>query len=111
VAGTSIAYREIFVLFAIPALLSFQYERDLWPLTRWISLLTIPLMWGSYPALIFDLTFGPLGEYGGPIPTFAFWLVREVLWWWLFIVLSAGLFCAADQAGLVNIGRVGSAPT
>jgi len=105
VAGTSIAYREVFVLFALPALLAWRHERGLQPLVRWTAVLTIPLMWGSYPALLFDLTFGPLGPHGGPLPTFAFWLVREILWWWLFIVLSAGLFSIADRMGLVAINR------
>jgi len=105
VAGTSIAYREIFVLFALPALLAWRHDRGLPPLVRWTAVLTIPLMWGSFPALLFDLTFGPLGPYGGPLPTFAFWLGREILWWWLFVVLAAGLFRIADQIGLVAINR------
>jgi len=103
VSGTSSAYREIFVLFALPGLLAWQHDRRLPSMVRWTAVLTIPLMWASFPALLFDLTFGPLGSHGGPLPTFAFWLAREILWWWLFIVLSAALFQIADQIGLLAI--------
>jgi hypothetical protein len=104
VLGTSIAYREVFLLFALPALFSLQYDRALPRALRWIAPLTIPLMWATYPALLLDLHHGPLGPHGGPWPTFAFWLVREIIWWWLFIVLAAGLFRLADDSGIVSIG-------
>ncbi len=100
VAGTSIAYREVFLLFALPALLSFQYESALWPLMRWIGVMTIPLMWCSFPALCLDMAFGPMDATGGPVITVAFWLVRELVWWWLFILLSAVLFRIAEQGRL-----------
>lgn len=108
VLGTSIAYREVCLLFVLPALLSLRHDHTLSRALRWIAPLTILLMWASYPALLLDLRFGPLGHHGGPMPTFAFWLIREVLWWWLFIVLSAGLFCIADQLGLLSVGTGGA---
>jgi hypothetical protein len=110
VAGTSIAYRETMVLFAIPALLSFQYEPELPRAVRWAAFMMIPLMWGSYPALLFDIGFGPLHGFGGPLPTFGFWLLREIAWWWLFIILAAALFCIAGQAGLVTTEPTASHP-
>jgi hypothetical protein len=108
VAGTSIAYREILLLFAIPGLQSFRYELRLRPAVRWTVWIAITLMWSSFPSLIAEETFGRLGEHGGPVPTFAFWLLREIGWWWVFIVLAAVVFRVAGQSGLVRIDRTPS---
>jgi hypothetical protein len=103
--GTSIAYREIFLLFAIPALLILSHDRDLWRLARWTAWMTIPLMWVTFPAQVLDEVFGPLGDYGGPAPTFAFLLFREIVWWWLFVILTAAILCVAGLSGILHIGQ------
>ena len=69
-------------------------------MTPWLVVL---LMWGSFPALLFDLSFGPLRDHGGPAPTFIFWLTREIIWWWLFVVLMAAMFSRASVEGVLNI--------
>jgi hypothetical protein len=99
VAGTSIAYRDVLLLFAIPALLPLQYEAGLSPFVRGTAWVAIALMWSLFPSNMVDRAFGGLTDDGGAIPTFAFWLAREIAWWWLFIVLSAALLYVA---GLVT---------
>ncbi len=102
-AGTSIAYREVFLLFVIPALLTFSRDPTLPAAIRWTPFPLVLLMCASYPALWFDITFGKLDATGGPLPTFAFWAVRELIWWWCFTVLMATLFCRASLAGLIDL--------
>jgi hypothetical protein len=63
-----------------PAPLSFQYERDLPRLVRSIAPLTIPVMWSLFPATLFAAAFRILAVNGGRVPTFLFWLVRELVW-------------------------------
>ncbi len=95
VTGTSIAYREIMLLFTIPAL--YRLSRAIgspWP-WRAAAWMIVGLMWFSYPALLLDIHAGPLGDHGGPLPTFVFWMGREFLWWWLFILLTGCLLCLA----------------
>ncbi len=103
VLGTSIAYREVFILFALPGLLRFRRDATLPRAVRWIAWMVVPVMWSSYPALMFDIAFGKLGSYGGPAPTFAFWALRECVWWWLFVILTATLFARASLSGVLDI--------
>jgi hypothetical protein len=102
VMGTSNAYREVFVLLALPALLRFGADPSLPRPIRLTAWLTVLAMWGSFPALLCDIWFGKLGPHGGPVPTFAFWAVREAVWWWLFVVLMAALFARAGLEAIVD---------
>lgn len=97
VTGTSMEYREIMLLFAIPALLSLQYEAGLPPLVRRTVWVAIVPMWALSLSTAVDNMFGPLTANGGPLPTFACWLVLEIAWWWLFTVLAAALLSASGR--------------
>lgn len=89
VAGVSIAYREIFLLFALPALLRLRHDARLPPLLRWAPGMIVFLMWSTLPSRAIDRTFGPLDEAGGPVPTLMFWLLCELMWWWLFVLFGS----------------------
>jgi hypothetical protein len=105
VAGTSIAYREMMLLFTIPPLIRLGHDSRLFWAVRWTAWIMVPLMWCSYPSMLFDTRYGVLGLTGGPPPTFAFWALREIFWWWLFIVLAAALFGLAAAEGVLTIDR------
>jgi hypothetical protein len=91
-AGVSIAYREILLLFAIPPLLRLSHDHHIGWGVRWLPGMIIFLMWSTLPLRAVEQTFGPLDEAGGPIPTFAFWLICEIMWWASFTVLGAAVF-------------------
>jgi hypothetical protein len=42
--------------------------------------------------------FGDMTDAVWHVPSFAFWIAREVLWWWVFAVLISGLLCFARLA-------------
>jgi hypothetical protein len=99
-SGISVAYREVLLLFAMPALLSLQYRPGLSPFVRGTVWVAITLMWSLLSSRLVSLLFGGLSDDGGPIPTFAFWLVLEIAWWWLFAVLAATLLCSSELASI-----------
>jgi hypothetical protein len=114
VAGTSIVYREVLLLFAIPALSRFLRAEELgWPVRAsiWIP---VGLMWS---VTIMDLVNRCFGEMSGddwPAATFGFWMLYETAAWWIFIVLLAALLCfahlsrTATGANLPASGSVGT---
>jgi hypothetical protein len=109
VAGVSIAYREILLLFTIPPLLRLNHHDALSPAVRWTPGMVVFLMWSTLPSRAIELTFGPFPAFAAPSIGFAFWLLCEVLWWWLFIVLAAALLCFLASAGGLQFVRSGTA--
>jgi hypothetical protein len=95
VAGASFVYREILLLFAIPALSRFLWAKELaWPVRSTI-LLTVGLMWSLTVMDLVSRSFGDMVWDDWPAATFAFWVTYELAAWWLFTVLLAALLCFA----------------
>ncbi len=86
-AGNSIPYRGILLLFAIPGLLRIPLE----PGMRHVGWVAVGLMLSGILRRIIDFGFGDIPATGAASVSTVFWLVRELLWWWLIAVLLAVL--------------------
>jgi hypothetical protein len=82
-ATQNIEYREIFLLLAFPGLSRLAPLGISFRPLPWIA---TALLWEAVPRAI----FAGLAQPFLPHPaTFAFWLLREALWWWLATELLA----------------------
>jgi hypothetical protein len=108
IAGPSVGYRGILLLFIMPGLLragtAFRNSRD----SRWFNLFTvatIALLWNLIPIRYLGAKSW-LGGHAGPLPFMAAWLTRETMSWVVFTFLLAVVFrfVATSQV----IGSAGS---
>jgi hypothetical protein len=117
-AAQNILYRSIFLLFVLPGLTALVRADSRWRLDGlYVGAIVsiIVLMWND---TVRTLLNGALREFGisaGPndIAHFNIWLVREVMWWFVVVVLAALLFhllwgsrTAKHAVGLLS-GRIG----
>jgi hypothetical protein len=105
ITGASLPYREVVLLLTLPGLARLRRIPGLPRLVRATAWIVIGLLWSVPFGDALEGAFGAMTDAGWPLPTFAFWLGREVLWWWVFAVMIGGLVCFARQA------RAGSART
>jgi hypothetical protein len=96
--GASYDYREIVLLFAIPALARFSRDKALaWPM-RWALWATVALMWNAVSIDRANQAFGAMDGDKWPVPTFIVWLAGEGLAWWVFTILLAALLLFARSS-------------
>jgi hypothetical protein len=117
-AAQNILYRGIFFLFVLPGLTALvPVDGRRWPDGLYFGAIAsiIVLMWNDTVRTLlngalrwFDVSAGP-----NDIAHFDIWLVREVVWWSIVVILAALLFrllrdsrVAQDVAGLLS-GRTG----
>ncbi|HYP62990.1 MAG TPA: hypothetical protein VEQ16_03845, partial [Acidocella sp.] len=87
----NIEYRAIFLLLALPALVRLAGWRVEFLPLPWV---VVALLWEAVPRAALAGLIQPY--YPTPL-TFAFWLLREALWWWLMVELLAALLAFAAQ--------------
>jgi hypothetical protein len=104
-AGQSVGYRGIFLLLALPGLVSLRHLVNDPSVRRWLTRMTVfglLIMWGGFFRNGYDILTG-LGS-----PEFAqssikifmwvlLWIGRELVWWWLiagFLALAARCICS-----------------
>ena len=117
-AAQNILYRSIFFLFVLPgltALLRADRPRQLDGLYVGVIVSIIILMWNDTVRTLLNGALRWVGVFAGPndVAHFNIWLVREVMWWFVIVVLAALLFqllwgsrAAKDAVGLLS-GSVG----
>jgi Glycosyltransferase family 87 len=96
-AAQNILYRSIFFLFVLPgltALVRSDGRRRLDGLYVGVTASIIVLMWNDTARTLVDGALRMLGVSTAPndIAHFDIWLVREVMWWTVVVVLTAFLF-------------------
>jgi hypothetical protein len=85
----SIGYRGIILLPALPGILAMA-RADGSRLLAAGAAATVLAMWNFVPMVLFG-PGGALGAVLGPLPFLAVWAVRELLWWFVFVILLAVL--------------------
>ena len=95
VAGSSLVYREVLLLFAIPALARFSAAAALPGPVRAAAWIMVALMWAVPLTDAAGQFFGNMDGDTWPPVTFALWLLCEAAWWWIFTLLGAALLCFA----------------
>jgi hypothetical protein len=98
ITGNSVVYRETLLLFALPALFRFQHGTSLPGVVRITGWVTVGLMWSVPLGDAVQAMVGDMTDTAWHAPSFAFWIAREVLWWWVFAVMVSGLLCFARLA-------------
>jgi hypothetical protein len=103
-SGQSIGYRGIFLLLILPGLLALSRnagDRNMRLLGSGTSALLVFLMWGEFlrTHLLAALTWLDAGARLTHLAWFGFWLVRELVWWWLMSVLGAIIFHILSRSG------------
>jgi hypothetical protein len=88
-AAQNIEYRALFLLLMLPGLS--RVAACGWGF-RVLPLLIVVLLWESVPRAWLGGLAQPYLPTG---PAFCFWLLREVLWWWLEIECLAAVFAFA----------------
>lgn len=91
-AGQSIEYRAVFLLLALPALLSLARTGRLAWVFRVTTAIAVWLLWDPLARRLVGRLAPAEGEMPG-LPGLALWTLRELLWWWVAAVL-AGLLAA-----------------
>jgi hypothetical protein len=82
-AAQNVVYRELFFLFALPGL-------AVHPRGGWLVPAVMFLMWEEALRRAFGIfTTWLLGAQTSIDLQIAFWLVREIIWWWVIIELGA----------------------
>src|SRR5215472_6345942 len=117
--GQNIGYRGVFLLFTLPGLLAvscFADDRLTSRLALATSLLIVFIMWGEFfrTNLVRGLLAVDIPEKTALLTVRGFWLVRELVWWWIVSVFVWVLlhFVSASEVGRAVRPRVkGSAPT
>jgi hypothetical protein len=86
-AAQNVEYRGIFLLMTVPGLWGMQADRLAW----------VRGLLAAVPVLLWEAALrGLVRHLGGAEPALLFWLLREGLWWWVVIELTAMLICSAD---------------
>lgn len=80
-ASRNIDYRGIHLLLALPALIALRGV-DMPGWLRSAAWLVVALLWGNFLLMVTDVFPGKLDQIIG-------WLVRELVWWWVIVVLVA----------------------
>jgi len=91
-AGQSVEYRAVFLLMALPALLSPGRAGRLAWVFRATAAIVVWLLWDPLLRRLIGRLAPAEGDVPG-LPGLALWTVRELLWWWVVAVL-AGLLAA-----------------
>ena len=98
--GANLGYRAVFVLFALPGLLALARVGEAGWLARGMRAAVaafVLLLWCLPVQRVIDDLFGRFWAIAGgvakpvvsPLPSLAFWLLREALWWGVMTVLLA----------------------
>jgi hypothetical protein len=93
-AGQNVGYRGIFLLLVLPGLLAVAgtaVDGRTRALANITSALIVFVMWGEFFRTNLIVALRGLAADEGVVQTawFAFWLVRELAWWWSISVLAA----------------------
>jgi len=106
-AGQSVGYRGIFLLFILPGLLAIaRLATD--PASRRVcraaAVVLVLLMWEEcfrtgLEAILARLDISPLSQTLGKL---AFWLARELAWWWIVSVMVALLLSFLAESETVR---------
>jgi hypothetical protein len=93
--GQNVCYRGIHFLFVIPGLAGLAAEARSTRLVLGMTLaLTLVLMWGlTIQQLLADVSGGTYHPIGGSAVMYLYWIVHELVWWWVVAVLLAILLC------------------
>lgn len=118
-AGQNVAYRGIHFLFVLPGLLLLAGEAQQRSVRRLsaVSVLAILfVMWGLTGQQLVALLLGGSGyPAGGGTGIYVYWLMRELVWWWLFCVLLAVVLVFVTQSRVFRTrwraGETATAPT
>jgi hypothetical protein len=104
-------YRSIFLLLTLPALcLRAPTDAGKW-LVRPLALAILLLLWETPLRLsVYAIGLAVLGPVHDVYPQAGFWLLRELLWWWVateFVGFIAGFAwgCLADWLALSSAWR------
>jgi hypothetical protein len=106
-AGQSVGYRGIFLLFVLPGLLAVERlaaDSASRKLYRAAAIVVVLLMWEEFfriglERVLVRLDFSPLSETLGKL---AFWLARELAWWWIVSVMVAFLLSFLTESEAVR---------
>ncbi len=92
-AAQNISYRGIFLLLTLPAV---------WPATRSRAALVAAILFLLWEDCLRNLIWVVSGNMLTPAqviyPKLGFWLVAELVWWWVVIQFLALIFCYLQQA-------------
>jgi hypothetical protein len=106
-AGQSFRYRSVFLLFALPAMTALwfgRYGRLTTRLFAITSVCVVFVMWGYYLArpvgVVAAMLPGP-SMVGALIKT-AFWIGRDLAWWWVISVLLAATLLIVARSETVR---------
>ena len=93
VLHASATYRAVMLIFVIPGLFRTGREPGNGVFVRWSAALTVLWMWSSNSVLSAggSIQAGALSPMSVAV-VLTVWLMRELLSWWIFIVLLAALF-------------------
>jgi hypothetical protein len=105
-AGQNINYRGIYFLFVLPGLLELYTLADSGKTRRLLSLLiaaTLFVMWDEFfrRALMAGLSQVPSPALANHC-AMLFWVVRELIWWWLIAGLAAVSICYLIRQPLLD---------
>jgi hypothetical protein len=106
-AGQSVGYRGIFLLFILPGLLAIARaaaDPASRQLCRAAAIIVVPLMWEEclrtgLETILAGLDISPLSQTLGKL---AFWLARELAWWWIVSVMVALLLSFLAESETVR---------
>jgi hypothetical protein len=98
----SLSYKGIHFLFALPGLYCLAaapFDGATRRLFRVTAGLTLFLMWGlTLQQLLARLSGGSFRPIGGSAAMDLYWILHELVWWWVISVLLAILFCFGVQS-------------
>jgi hypothetical protein len=104
-AGQNVGYRGVFLLLALPGLVSLRHLINDPSARRWLTRMTVfglLIMWSGFFRNGYDILSGLASpEFAqSPIKVFMWvllWIGRELVWWWLiagFMALAAWFVCS-----------------
>jgi hypothetical protein len=104
----SIGYRGIILLPALPGILAMARAGGSRVLGAGAVAMVLA-MWNFVPMVLFG-PGGALGALLGPLPFLAVWAMRELVWWFVFVILLAvlqrfAIGSAVWQACVIQLGR------
>ena len=95
-AGQNVNYRGVFFLFVLPALVHLRQATDNAPARRLLSRLiaaVLFVMWDEFFRHALNVGLALLPDMLASRFSLLFWILRELVWWWLVAGLAAIAFC------------------
>lgn len=98
-AGGSIGYRGVFLILVLPGFLAISRRSDTATMRALFSatvFLIVFVMWGEF----FRVAIAASGA--SPWADFSFWVIRELVWWWIIAIMGALLARFAFDSEIVR---------